>query len=132
MPPHVIPESHLDLLEKPILAHCATIGPGGEPHCNPVWFVWNGKQIVLSIGPVGQKARNIERDSRVSLSIVDSDNPGHYIEVRGTASFDRQVNSQDPTVIAMVRKYTGNDTYPGMPDQHSLYLVEPIRITKMD
>ncbi len=132
MPPHVIPESHLDLLEKPNLAHCATIGPDGEPHCNPVWFVWNGKQIVLSIGPVGQKARNIERDSRLSLSIVDADNPGHYLEVRGTASFDRQVNSQDPTVIAMVRKYTGNDTYPGMPDQHSLYLVEPIRITKMD
>ena len=31
MPPHVIPESHLDLLEKPNLAHCATIGPDGEP-----------------------------------------------------------------------------------------------------
>lgn len=132
MSSNVIPETHLDLLEKPFLAHCATIGPTGDPQCNPVWFIWNGEQIVLSIDPVGQKAKNIERDSRVSLSIVDSEKPDHYLEVRGTASFHRQVNSQDPTVIAMVRKYTGNDSYPGMPDQHSLYLVEPLRTTRMD
>jgi len=132
MPSTVIPQTHLDLLEKPFLAHCATTGSQGEPQCNPVWFMWNGEQIVLSIDPVGQKAKNIERDPRVSLSIVDPENPGHYLEVRGTASFDRQVTSQDPTVVAMVRKYTGNDTYPGMPHDHSLYLVEPLRTTRMD
>ena len=87
---------------------------------------------MLSLDTVGQNAKNVERDARISLSIVDPENPAHYLEVRGTASFDRQVNSQDPTVIAMVRKYTGNDSYPGMPDQHSLYLVEPLRTTRMD
>jgi PPOX class probable F420-dependent enzyme len=132
MPASVIPETHLDLLEKPFLAHCATIGPNGEPQVNPVWFLWNGSQIVLSIDPVGQKAKNLARDPRISVSIVDHDNPIHYLEIRGTATFDRQVDSQDPTVIAMVRKYTGNDTYPGMPEHHSLYLVEPLRTTRMD
>ncbi len=132
MPSTVIPETHLDLLEKSNLAHCATTGPQGEPQCNPVWFLWNGEQIVLSIDPVGQKAKNLARDARISLSIVDPENPAHYLEVRGTASFDRQVNSEDTTVIDMVRKYTGNDSYPGMPDRHSLYLVEPLRTTRMD
>ncbi|MCA9858500.1 MAG: PPOX class F420-dependent oxidoreductase [Thermomicrobiales bacterium] len=131
MPSNVIPETHLDLLDKPILVHCATIGPKGEPQSNPVWFLWDGEQIVLSIEPAGQKAKNIERDPRVSLSMADPDNPIHYLEIRGTAAFDRTVNSQDPTVIAMVRKYTGNDTYPGMPDNHSLFVVEPHRTTTM-
>lgn len=132
MASNVIPETHLDLMEKPLLAHCATIGPKGEPQVNPVWFLWNGEQIVIAIERTGQKGRNIERDSRVSLSIADTDNQAHYLEVRGTASFDRQVGSQDPTVVAMVRKYTGNDSYPGMPTEHSLYLIEPLRTTRMD
>lgn len=132
MPSNVIPDTHLDLLVKPLLAHCATIGPKGDPQNNPVWFLWDGERIVIAIDPVGQKAKNIERDPRVSLSIADPDNPIHYLEVRGTASFDRQVSSQDATVIAMVRKYTGNDSYPGMPDEHSLFLVEPLRTTSMD
>ena len=132
MSSNVVPDTHLDLLEKSFLGHCATIGPTGEPQVNPVWFLWNGTQIVLSIHPDGQKAKNLARDARISISVIDHDNPIHYLEVRGTASFDRQVDSQDPTVIAMVRKYTGNDSYPGMPDQHSLYLVEPLRTTRMD
>ncbi len=132
MPTNVIPETHLDLMEKPLLAHCATIGPKGEPQANPVWFLWDGERIVIAIERTGQKGKNIERDPRVSLSIADTENPGHYLEVRGTATFDRQVGSQDPTVIAMVRKYTGNDSYPGMPEEHSLYLIEPLRVTRMD
>jgi hypothetical protein len=31
----------------------------------------------------------------------------------------------------MVRKYTGKDTYDGMPDRHALYVVEPLRATTM-
>jgi hypothetical protein len=31
----------------------------------------------------------------------------------------------------MVRKYTGNDTYDGMPDEHALYFIAPERATTM-
>jgi PPOX class probable F420-dependent enzyme len=127
----VIPETHRDLLTKPILAHCATIGPRGEPQANPIWFLWEREQIVFSIDIAGQKGKNLERDPRIALSMVDPDNPAHYLEVRGIAAYDRQATSQDPTIVALVRKYTGNDTYPGQPDDHWLFLVEPLRTTTM-
>ncbi len=131
MPANAIPETHRDLLEKPLLAHVATIGPNGEPQNNPVWFLWKDGLIWISIGPTGQKARNLERDPRIAISIADPDNPIHYLEVRGSAAEWQTVSSTDPTVIALVRKYTGNDSYDGMPDEHTLFAVEPARATWM-
>jgi PPOX class probable F420-dependent enzyme len=131
MPANVIPESHTDLLHKPVLAHCATIGPRGEPQANPVWFLWNGEHLIISIGPEGQKARNLQRDPRVALSMADPDDPLHYLEIRGAVAGVRHVDSSDAEVIAMVRKYTGQDTYDGMPDRHSLFSIEPLRSTTM-
>lgn len=129
MPANVIPESHHGLLDKPVLAHVATTGPHGEPQSNPVWFIWDGEQIVIAIGPTGQKARNLARDPRVALSMADPDDPAHYLEIRGVVRSVRVVDSRDPEVIALVRKYTGEESYEGMPDQHALYVIEPLRST---
>jgi hypothetical protein len=131
MSSHVIPDSHLPLLDQPVLAHVATIGPSGEPQANPVWFLWDGTSVWISIGPSGQKAKNLERDPRLALSLVDPDNPLHYLEVRGRVIDRRTVASTEPLVVQMVRKYTGNDTYDGMPDTHALYAIEPTRATTM-
>jgi PPOX class probable F420-dependent enzyme len=128
---NVIPESHRDLLDMPVLAHVATIGPKGEPQSNPVWFISDGATITISIGPEGQTAKNLERDPRIALSMADPENPIHYLEVRGRVVDVRQVDSSNPDVIEMVRKYTGKDTYDGMPDRHALYVVEPLRATTM-
>lgn len=131
MPSSAIPESHRDLLEKPVLAHVATIGPMGEPQSNPIWFIWSDDRFWMSIGPTGQKAKNLERDPRIAISMVDSQNPAHYLELRGTATGKRTVGSTEPVIVAMVRKYTGHDTYDGMPDEHTLYAVDVTRTTSM-
>jgi PPOX class probable F420-dependent enzyme len=131
MPSNVIPASHLDLLDKAVLAHAATTGPKGEPQSNPIWFIWDGTNVIISIGPEGQKARNLTRDPRIALSMADPENPLHYLEIRGTVVEVRQVDSFDPDVVTMVRKYTGNDTYDGMPARHALFSIEPTRATTM-
>ncbi len=131
MPSNVIPESHRDLLDMPILAHVATIGPKGEPQSNPVWFIWDGAHIRIAIWPEGQKAKNLERDPRVALSMADPENPIHYLEVRGRVVDVQQVDSSHPDIAGVVRKYTGDDAYDGMPDRHAVYIIEPLRCTTM-
>jgi predicted pyridoxine 5'-phosphate oxidase superfamily flavin-nucleotide-binding protein len=39
----VIPDSHRDLLERPLYAHLATVRPDGKPQVNPMWFGWDGE-----------------------------------------------------------------------------------------
>ena len=71
----MIPEKYQDLLTSSALAHVATIGAQGEPQVNPVWFGWDGTHLRFSQTTGRQKYRNVQRDARIALSIVDPKNP---------------------------------------------------------
>ncbi len=109
--PSVIPASYADLLESTALAHVATIGPHGEPQVNPVWFEWTGTHLRFSTVTTVQKARNLQRDPRLAVSIVDPSNPYRYLEIRGVARFDPDPEDELPHVLA--KRYLGLDRFPG-------------------
>jgi PPOX class probable F420-dependent enzyme len=128
----VIPEQYRDLLESTALAHVATIGPNGEPQVNPVWFGWDGERLRFSQTTGRQKYRNVQRDARIALSIVDPANPYRYLEVRGRVV----AIEPDPELAfinAMAKKYMGVDTYPwaNPNDTRVVIVVEPERTTQM-
>jgi PPOX class probable F420-dependent enzyme len=79
----LIPESHLDLLERPLFAHAAQVRPDGRLQSNPVWYLWDGERLRLTTTNDRQKARNALADSRIALSVHDPDQPYRYLEVRG-------------------------------------------------
>ena len=128
----VIPESHADILDQKVLAHVATIGPDGEPQNNPVWFDTQDGFIRFSQTTTRQKYRNVQRDPRVALSIVDENNPYRYLEIRGT------VERIDPDpdfafINSMAKKYHGQDVYSGTQpgEERIVVVVRPEHTTKM-
>ena len=127
-----IPEGYRDLMESTALVHVATLGPNGEPHNNPVWFGWDGEHILISQTKTRQKYRNLGRDRRIALSIVDPENPYRYLEVRGEV--DRIEEDPDNDFIdAMAKKYMGVDVYPiHQPDDERVVVyVKPRHTTQM-
>jgi PPOX class probable F420-dependent enzyme len=80
----VIPESHSDLLERPLFGHLATLRPDGQPQVNPMWFSWNGERLYFTNTTVRQKYKNVTAHPEVAFSINDPDQPYRYLEVRGT------------------------------------------------
>jgi PPOX class probable F420-dependent enzyme len=129
----VIPATHADLLASTALAHVATIGPNGEPQTSPVWFDWDGAYLRFTqVGGYQQKVRNLRREPRVALSIVDPANAYRYLEVRGTV--ERIEPDPDWSFInAMAKKYLGEDRYPfGKPeDEWLVVVIRPERTTRM-
>ncbi len=128
----IIPEEYLDLLDTTALAHIATLGPNGEPQNNPVWFDFDGDRIKFSQTKTRQKYRNIQREPRIALSIVDPENPYKYLEIRGTVD---QVE-EDPDlefINAMAKKYLGVEEYPyHQPgDERIVLYVRPEHTTQM-
>ena len=79
----VIPEKYKDLFDKPAFAHLATIMPDGRPQVTPVWVAFDGRYVLVNTAVGRQKDRNLSRDGRVALSILDPANPYRYLEVRG-------------------------------------------------
>ncbi|MFC6021456.1 PPOX class F420-dependent oxidoreductase [Plantactinospora solaniradicis] len=77
------PESHADLLARPLYAHLATVRPDGGPQSNVMWFAWDGARIRMTHTKRRQKFRNLQHDPRIALSIVDPDDPYRFLEVRG-------------------------------------------------
>ena len=78
-----VPESHRDLLERPLFAHLATLRPDGSPQSSVMWFSWDGERVRFSHTRNRQKYRNLENDPRVSFHVQDPDNPYRTLEVRG-------------------------------------------------
>jgi PPOX class probable F420-dependent enzyme len=78
-----LPESHADLLERPLFAHLATIRPDGSPQSSVMWFAWDGQRIRFSHTSTRQKYRNLLADGRVSFHVQDPDNAYRTLEVRG-------------------------------------------------
>jgi PPOX class probable F420-dependent enzyme len=126
----VIPESHLDLFKKKAFANLATLMPNGQPQVTPVWVDFDGRHVVINTAEGRQKDKNLQRDGRVALSIMDPDNPYRYLEVRGHV-VDRTRDGADHHIDAMAKKYLGKDKYPfSRPGEvRVIYKVEPERIT---
>jgi PPOX class probable F420-dependent enzyme len=127
-----LPATHLDLLESTALAHVATVGPRGEPQVNPVWFGWDGTHLRFSQTRGRQKYRNLQREPRIALSIVDPANPLRYIEIRG-----RVVAIEEDADLAfinsMAKKYLGQERYPWHrpTDERIVVVVEPEHTSHM-
>ena len=79
------PESHLDLLERPLFAHFGTVTADGAPLVNPMWFLWDADAGVIRMTHTNNRHnfRYLRREPRVALCIVDPDDGYRYLQVRG-------------------------------------------------
>src|SRR5437868_13523014 len=107
----VIPEKYRDLFNKKAFASLGTLMPNGAPQVNPVWVDLEGDHLIVNSAKGRQKDRNLRRDPRVSLAIIDPDNPYRYLEIRGRVSEITELGAA-AHIDKMAKKYLGVDKYP--------------------
>jgi PPOX class probable F420-dependent enzyme len=128
----VIPESHKDLLTsgKP-LANLATLMADGSPQVNPVWFDFADGRVRINTASGRVKDRNMMRDPRVALAIVDEKNPYRHIQIRGRIVLRTEEGAR-AHIDRLAKKYRGLDVYPGPPDETRVtYEIEPLSVSVM-
>lgn len=96
-----------ELLDGKNFATLATINPDGGPQTSVVWFEREGDALLISVTAGRKKARNIERDPRVSLTVFDLGNPYRSAEVRGTAELLPDPDKVLPKRLS--QRYLGED-----------------------
>ncbi len=125
-----IPENYLDLFEKRAFAHFATLMPDGSPQVTPVWVGYDGEHVLVNTAVGRQKTRNVERNAKVALDILDPDNPYRWLAVRGHVA-DLTTEGADDLIDQFSNRYKGEPKYqsrrPG--EQRITIKIAPDKVT---
>lgn len=106
-----IPEKYNDLFEKPALGSLATLMADGSPQVTPVWLDREGEYIRVNTAKGRVKDRNMRRDGRVALAIIDPADPYRYVEIRGRVASVSE-DGAEAHIDKLAKKYIGADVYP--------------------
>ena len=128
----VILNKYRDLFDKRIFASLVTLMPDGSPQVTPVWIDFDGEHVLFNTAVGRQKDKNLQRDGRVALALVDPDNPYRYLEVRGHVA-ERTQDGADDHINKLAKKYLNKDVYPFRQpgEQRVLYKVKPESFSSM-
>jgi PPOX class probable F420-dependent enzyme len=127
-----IPEQFQDLLHKKAFAQLATLMADGSPQVSPVWFDFDGQNILINTAKGRVKDQNMRRDSRVGLDIMDPDNPYRHLSIRGRV-VDITEKGADDHIDKLTKKYINQDKYPyrSNGEVRVIYKIQPERAYSM-
>ncbi len=90
-------------------ATLATVMKSGAPHTSVLWITRDGDDVLFSTVVGRQKHLNMQREPRVSLLVIDGQNPYRYLEVRGTVAMTEEGGRE--LIDRLADKYTGRAVY---------------------
>ncbi|MFF7975373.1 TIGR03618 family F420-dependent PPOX class oxidoreductase [Streptomyces sp. NPDC007905] len=93
------------LLDEPVFVVVGTVQPDGAPQLSPVWVKRDGDELLFSTTVDRRKKKNLDRDPRVSVVVVNPDSPYEYAEIRGDAEMTTQGGQE--LIDELSLKYTG-------------------------
>jgi Pyridoxamine 5'-phosphate oxidase len=132
-----VEQGNLDLLQHPaaqellrskIPARLAYVWTDGTPRVVPIWFHWNGKNIVMASPPKAPKLKALRQNPKVSLTIDDDTFPHKVLLVRGTARLD-SVPGIVPEYEAAAQRYFDRELAQNWLGQLRTMISSMVRIT---
>jgi len=99
------------LLEGRNFAFVATLMKDGWPQITPTCVDLEDGKILVNTAEGRLKQKNISRDGRVAISVIDHNNPYHMATVRGRV-VEQMKEGADEHIDKLAKKYLGVDKYP--------------------
>jgi PPOX class probable F420-dependent enzyme len=117
-----------ELAQGPNIATLATLLPDGRPITHVVWVDVEGDRLVVNTEVERQKFKNVRRDPRVSLTIIDSADPYRYAEVRGRVVETVDGIEAREHIDRLSEKYTGGPYKNPIGSDRVILRIEPERV----
>ena len=105
-----LPGKVKELIEAKNFGSLATIMPDGSPHVAPVWIDHDGRDVLINTAEGRQKMKNMRRDPRIAMDILNQENPYEMVALRGHV-VDITHEGADAHIDKLSKKYTGQDVY---------------------
>jgi PPOX class probable F420-dependent enzyme len=121
-----LPTAARALLDGPNFATVATVQPDGSPQTSVVWIRADGDDLLFSTIKGRRKHANLTRDPRVSVLVLDADDPYSYCEFRGTAELTDDPRAE--LIEELSVKYTGESFGERPGEQRVVVRVRPDKV----
>lgn len=109
-----VPDIHADYHDLLVAANTAvftTLLGDGSPNSSPVWYWFDGHDVVVSTLSERSKHRNVLHDPRVSFTVIDPDRPLRYIEIRATVEIEPDPDGEMRDRIAAKHGYDDGSAF---------------------
>ncbi|MCR3747484.1 PPOX class F420-dependent oxidoreductase [Lentzea californiensis] len=120
-------ETQRELLDSPNYATVATLTKDGSPQTSVVWIKRDGDDVLFSTVVGRAKERHLQNDPRVSITVINKDNPYQYSEFRGEAELTTEGGAE--LINELSHKYLGND-YPGDAGTDNVRVIVRVKVAK--
>jgi len=117
-----------ELLHSKIPARMAYIWTDGTPRVVPIWFHWNGHELIMATPPRAPKLKALAKNPKVSLTIDDNTFPHKVLLIRGTARME-PVDGIVPEYAASAHRYFSPEMAEGWLSQLRTMVSSQVRIT---
>jgi PPOX class probable F420-dependent enzyme len=121
------------LFESKNFAFLGSLMKDGSPHVTPTWVdIENGNILVnTAVGRI--KHRNVSRDPRVALSIIDQNNQYQMVTLRGKVIEQITGDAAEKHIDKLSKKYIGADKFPrrSKGEQRVILKIKPEKIFLM-
>ena|ERR687895_63876 len=104
-------EKQAALFEGKNFGHVGTIRADGTPQVTPVWVDYDGEHVVFNTAVGRTKYENLRRDPRVTVEVLNMENPYEYVMVSGRAELE-EGEAAERHIDKLAKKYMGVDEYP--------------------
>ncbi len=119
----------IKIIEGKNFGHIGTILPDGSPHVTPVWVDRESDLVLVNTAMGRVKQKNTARDQRVSISIIDQENPYDRIIIQGRV-VGQTNEGAEAHIDKLAKKYTGANKYQmsSPAERRVIIKIEPLRI----
>ena len=120
------------LFQQKNLIFISTINSDGSPQLPPVWGDYDGEHVLVNTAEGRLKHKNVLRDPRVAISVVDHSNPLNMTTIKGKVI---EIIPDYDYVHAnkLTKQYMGLDEYPFKRDgeKRIIFKIKPVKIFVM-
>ena len=119
-----------ELLEAPNFVAVATNREGGAPDVKVVWADVEDDHVILNSAEGRKWPERLRKDGRVTISVINKDNPYEYALIRGKLAGDTH-DGADENIDKLAKKYLDKDTYPFRQEgeQRVIFRIQPEHVS---
>ena len=130
---HIADPAIRRLFEGKNLVFIASLMKDGSPQVTPTWVDIEDGTILINTAVGRTKQKNVSRDQRVALAIVDQNNQFDMVTVRGKVVEQIKGKEAEDHADKLTKKYLGIDRYiRRAPDEERILLkIKPEKIFHM-